>query len=536
MTLETAAAPAIRWPSRRWASFTRPPVLLLLLGLGIAAISLMPVGYLLLREGFSLQRLQHELDNPSTVPLLMNTVKLTLGVSLVCALLGTALAVLDVRTDLPLGRAWTVLFILPLGVPAFVSSYTWVAASLRYFPDSTFISTYPGVVLILSVALYPYVFLPVVAALRGVDPAQEEAGRAAGRGGLYVFLRITLPQLRLPILGGALLVGLHLLAEYGAFAMLRFETFTTAIVQRATVLGAPEAARALAVVLAAGSVLLLASERLLRGSIHPTRVGSGVARVPMSWRLGWLRPLCILAALLLVLIALGVPLFVSAAGLTGLASGDGGGVDWTALSSATINTARFAVAAALAATALALPVSLLAVRYPGPLSVFIERAVWVAHSLPGIIMALALVYLGVHWLYPLYQSTTMLVIDYVILYLPLAVAAQVVGINHASPQYEEVSRSLGRRPVPTFFHVTLPIALPAIATGALLVLLNVGKELTTTLLLHPTGQDTLATELWKTTNGEVLDFTSAAPYGIALILVGAVPAYLLARQTLRTLR
>jgi iron(III) transport system permease protein len=124
----------------------------------------------------------------------------------------------------------------------------------------------------------------------------------------------------------------------------------------------------------------------------------------------------------------------------------------------------------------------------------------------------------------------------VILYLPLAVASQVVGIAHASPQYEEVSRSLGKRPLATFFRVTMPLAFPAIATGAMLVLLNVGKELTTTLLLHPTGKDTLATALWQTTNGEVLNFTTAAPYGIALIIIGAIPAYLLARQTLREQR
>jgi iron(III) transport system permease protein len=81
--------------------------------------------------------------------------------------------------------------------------------------------------------------------------------------------------------------------------------------------------------------------------------------------------------------------------------------------------------------------------------------------------------------------------------------------------------------------VTLPLALPGVAAGGLFVLLDSAKELTTTLLLKPTGMDTLSTAMWSTTNGEVLDFTAAAPYGVALILVGVVPAYLLARRTLQ---
>lgn len=535
-----AAAPAVAGilrHTRRWlASPGRPPAVLAVLALFVAVVSLTPVGYLLLREGFSLARLRHELNSPSTIPLLKHTVQLAAGASIVCALLGVGLAVLVVRTNLPFRRMWTVLFTVPLGVPAFVSSYTWVAASLRFFPQWDVLSTYPVVVGILSLALYPYVFLPVVASLSGLDPAQEEAARAAGRGPISVFFRITLPQLRVAISGGMLIIALHMFAEYGALQLLGYQTLTTAIVQRATILGAPEAARALAVVLAIGSVVLLMGERLLRGKIPPVRIGGGAIRRPEAWRLGWTMPIWILLSCLVLVFALGVPFYVSAIGVRELIVGAGPGVKWDVLIDATWNTAQFGVFASLAATVIALPISLLSVRYPGLVATVAERSVWIAHSLPGIIMALALVYLGVHYLYPLYQSTTMLVFDYVILYLPLAVASQVVGIAHAAPQYEEVSRSLGKRPLATFFRVTLPVALPAIATGAMLVLLNVGKELTTTLLLHPTGKDTLATALWQTTNGEVLNFTAAAPYGIALILVGAIPAYFLARQTLRELR
>ena len=91
----------------------------------------------------------------------------------------------------------------------------------------------------------------------------------------------------------------------------------------------------------------------------------------------------------------------------------------------------------------------------------------------------------------------------------------------------------GKGPLATFGRITLPLSLPAIGAGALLVALDAGKELTTTLLLHPTGAHTLATRLWTTTEGEVLDFAAAAPYSLSLLIIGAIPALLLARATLK---
>jgi iron(III) transport system permease protein len=209
--------------------------------------------------------------------------------------------------------------------------------------------------------------------------------------------------------------------------------------------------------------------------------------------------------------------------------------DSQALWQSSFNTIKWSGWAAALGTLCALPISLLVVRWAGRLSLIIERSIWLAHALPGVIMALSLVYVSAKWLHPLYQSSLLLVLGYVVMYLPLAVGAQQVGIAQASVQLEEVSRSLGRGPLSTFGRVTMPLSLPAIGIGALLVALDAAKELTTTLLLRPTGEHTLATRLWVTTEGEVLDFISAAPYGLALLIIGAVPAFLLARATLKRL-
>lgn len=502
-------------------------------GVLIACAALSPAVYLVVRAGFSFDLLRSELAAPSTMPLLWNTVRLVLGVGVLTSILGIGLAVLVARTSLPMPRLWTVLLTLPLGVPTFVGSYAWVALSRQYFPTSQAIFGYGGAVVILSLTLFPYIFLPVLTSLRKLDPAQEEASRALGRGPVAAFLRVTMPQLRPSIATGLLIIGLHLLAEYGALEMLRFSTLTTATVQRATVLGMPESARALAVVLAVGAILLLVLDRFLRGKPRPLTTGSGTPRPPTRWRLGASTPGWLLLCAGIVALALGVPLYATLAGLTRHFRGDGSDIDWELLRDATVSTAQYAGAAAVVATICALPVSMLAVRYRGRLSTLIERSTWIAHALPGVIMALALVYISVRWMYPLYQTSTLLVIGYVVLFLPLAIGSQQVGIAQASTKFDEMSRSLGSGPAATFGRVTMPLALPAIGVGAMLVALDAGKELTTTLLLRPTGEHTLATALWATTEGEVLDFTAAAPFGLVLLLIGAIPATLLARSTLR---
>lgn len=508
----------------------------MLAALAVAAVSLLPVAYLLIREGMDLARLRDLLSTPTTGMLIRNTLLLAFWVTLSCVVVGVSLAVLVVFVDLPFRRFWMVLFTLPLGIPAFVSTYTWVALGYQVAPSSTFLYGLRGAVLVLTLALYPYVYLPTVAALRGLDTGQESVARALGRGPVRTFFEVTLPQLRLPIGGGALIIALHMLAEYGALELLRFRTLTTAIVQRATVLGSLESARALSIVLTLGAIVLLAGDTFFfRTSRSTVRVGSGVARGRTRWEPGRMTAPLLLAAATVVAISLGVPLYGMLNGLYEIGKGRSV-VDWQILADVTWNTARYAFATAALVTVAALPVSLLVVRHPGRTVLLAERATWVAHSLPGVVVSLGLVFFAVRWLHPLYQSSTLLVVGYAILYLPIAVGAQRGGIAQASVTYDHIARTLGRSPFAVFFSVTLPIALPGILAGIMLVILNVGKELTMTLLLRPTGVHTLATKLWSTTNGEVLDFTAAAPYAITMILLTAAPTWLLIRTSLSPAR
>ncbi len=510
----------------------RPPALLLLPAVIVAVLALLPVAYLIGRDGVHPARLLDMLDSPTTVPLIKNTIWLVVWVTLGTVVIGVLLAVLVTATDLPWRRFWMVTFTLPLGIPAFVSSYTWVAAGYEWFPQSTFIYGLRGAVIVLVLSLYPYVYLPTVASLRELDASQEWVARALGRGPVRAFVEVTLPRLRGAISGGALIVALHMLAEFGALELLRYRTLTTAIMQRATVLGSPDSARALSIVLAIAALALLAADLLVfRASSSPVRVGGGVAQERVPWRLGAWKALAMPVSAAVVVVALGVPLYGMIRGAYEIVAGQEI-VDWSALGAATTTTAEYALATAFVVALAALPISLLSVRYPGRLMVVVERAAWIAHSLPGAVVSLGLVFFAVRWLHPLYQTSALLVAGYAVLYLPIAIGAQRVGFQHATESYDRIARTLGRGPIGAFLSVTLPLAMPGIVVGLMLVMLNVAKELTMTLLLRPTGSHTLASKLWTTTNGEVLDFTAAAPYAITIVLVTAVPTYLLVRSSL----
>ena len=155
--------------------------------------------------------------------------------------------------------------------------------------------------------------------------------------------------------------------------------------------------------------------------------------------------------------------------------------------------------------------------------------VFAGHALPGVVVGLGLVFLAITWAYPVYQSTLLLVVAYAVLFLPKAVGSVRAAVAQSPPVLEEVARSLGRSHTAVLRQVTLPLSAPGVAVGGLLVLLTAMKELPATLLLRPTGSETLATELWART--AVGAYSAAAPYAVTLVLLAAVPAFLLARAT-----
>src|SRR6202042_183596 len=258
----------------------RRPVGLLVVSAVIAVLLAAPLVFLLIeshRAGFS--AVTSQIFRPLTGTLLWNTVQLTAAVTVLCAVVGTGTAWLVERTNLPGRRVFAVLLVVPLAIPDFVVSFGW---------SSLFIWMHGlrGAVIVMSLAVYPLVHLPVAASLRAADPGQEEVARSLGTGRLRTFFRITLRQARGAILGGCLLVALVLLAEYGAFEILGYQTFTTEIFTEFNVSFNVPTASALSLVVVLLSFVVLSGEGLARGRGRLSRSGPLAQRAARPHRLG----------------------------------------------------------------------------------------------------------------------------------------------------------------------------------------------------------------------------------------------------------
>jgi len=516
-TLSEQAAPG-GW-ARAWSGRRRWPLTSVAGGALAAGLVLLPLVFLVkeaLQPGWA--EVERLLFRHNTAVLLWNTVRLALACTLLCAVLGVAAAWCVERTTLPLKRLWAVVLVLPLGVPDFVIGFGWVSIDPA-------LHGYLAAVMIMTLSLYPLVYLPVAFAMANLDAGLEESARSLGLGPWQTFRRVTLRQIRPAVLGGCLLVTLALLAEYGAFEIVQYQTFTVEIFTEYKLGFDTAAACALSLVLVVLSVAALGGEFALSGRGRAWRVGPGAKRLAPRVALGRFTAPTLLGVAALAGLSIGVPV--------------GSLVYWTVHGGSTTlppasiltdawHTAELSAAAALLATALAVPVTTLAMRHRNRLTVLIERLAYLPQALPGLVVALGLVSFSVRYALALYESSFELIVAYSILFLPLAVVGVRSAMAQASPRMEEVARSLGARPASAWRRVTLPLIAPGLAAAFALVFISAATELTATLLLRPTGVNTLATQFWAYTSD--FAYGAAAPYAALMVAISAVPAYLLSRR------
>jgi iron(III) transport system permease protein len=496
-----------------------PPPLLLIAGTMVAALALIPLGFVVVYTiDIGMAEAWDLLARPRIATLLWNTTRLVVCSVLLSIAVGTGCAWLVERTDLPLSRLWHLLLSAPLAIPAFVTGFGWV--SLTHHVEG-----FAGAVMIVTLSYFPLVYLPVAAMLRGLDPALEEAAYSLGFGPLRTFVVVVVPQLRPAILGGSLLVGLHLLAEFGALQMLRFPTFTTAIYDQYRSSFNGPAANMIASVLVLCCLGLLLAELKLRGHRTYARGGRGTARTATRRSLHGLTVPALLVPVAIVVLALGVPI---GSAIHWLVVGSSTEFPLDELSAALTTTLGLGALGALVTTALALPVAWLAVRYRSSPSTIVERSTYFANALPGIVVALALVTVSIHIVQPLYQTYALLVVAYAIMFLPRAVVSVRSALEQAPPLLDDVSHSLGRGPIATARRVTLPLILPGLGAGAALVFLSVVTELTATLLLAPIGTSTLATQFWS--HSSSVAYGAAAPYALLMVLISLPATFVLSKD------
>lgn len=513
-------------------SYRRPALsrLLWVLALLPAGLVLLPVLYLLLRtfeSGISGASL---FLNLGTLQTLLRTAALSASVTFAAVVVAVPIAWLTVRTDLPGRKVWSVLAALPMVIPSYIAAYLMVAflgprgmfaqwlgqwAGIERLPS---IYGFPGAFFILTLLCYPYILLGARAALQGMDPALEEAARSLGYSPLQVFLRVTLPQLRPAVAAGGLLAALYVLRDFGAVSIMRYDTFTRVVYVQYKSAFDRASASGLALILVALTLLLLAVESRTRTRARYHRSASGAARQPAVARLGkWRWPALIFTGAVVtfgLILPLGVLLFWL---VRGVQAGEQLAPVWAAAQ----NSILASVLAAVFTMAAAFPIAFLSARNSSRLSSLLERVTYSGYALPGIVVALAMVFISINYAFHLYQSLVLLIVAYMILFLPQAVGSVQASLLQVNGNLEESARSLGASPLAALRKITLPLVKPGLLAGMAMVFLTAMKELPATLILSPLGFKTLATGVWSAVSEAF--FAQAAAPALLLIIFSAIP-------------
>ncbi|MCC5632327.1 iron ABC transporter permease [Nostoc sphaeroides CHAB 2801] len=522
---------------------TYPPLFLIVTAGLIAVAITLPLTYLVIRmAGVGGKELLALVLRPRTLIVLFNSVGLAVATTILTTAIALPLAFLTLRTDLPWRRFWLLITTLPLAIPDYVGSFALIAAFgpkgswLQLWLEPLGVEAIPeiygwtGAILGLTLFSYPYLLLSIQAGLQGIDPKMEEAARSLGCNQREIFWRITLPTLRPAIVAGGLLVALNALQDFGTTSVMRFETFTQAIFLQYRYTFDRHQAAALALMLVSLVLLLLWLEYKMRSrAVYYSRSNKSHHQ-PKLIHLGVWKIPAILFCFTVTSLGLLLPLAVTVFWLVqGLASPEAEQIfSWFQLTQLAWNSALASGLAALTATCCALPIAILAVRFPSRIATAIERCSYIGFGLPGIVVAFSLVFWGANYLPWLYQTLPMLIFAYLVLFLSQSVGTVRSSLLQVNPQLEESAQSLRRNPWQTFKEITLPLVTPGVLGGSALVFLTAIKELPVTLLLAPIGFNTLATQIWKAT--ENVSYSKAAAAALIMLVISISSTFLVLFQ------
>ncbi|GAB1422217.1 iron ABC transporter permease [Anaerolineales bacterium] len=480
-------------------------VILRLICFILIGIVVLPILYLGIRALSAGDEAIDYLLKPRTLTIMANSIALMVSVMVSACLIGVPFAYLTTRSDLYFRRVWLILGLLTMVIPSYLGAATFLemfgmtgmlAQALAPLGIDRLLDIrgFGGTWIVMTLFTYPFVVLPVRSALIDMDPALEEAARSLGLGPWAVFRRVTLAQLRPAITAGLTLTALYALSDFGIVAMMRFNAFTRAIYLNYTSSFNREQAAVLALVLIGVVMILLQFERFIASSHQNYKVGTGTKRKTKQVKLGkWQLP-ALLFTSLLAFLGVGVPVLVLANWLTGRTMIDAVPVAMTELAS---NTVSVSIATAIVVAISAIPLALLATRGKTRFDRWVIQIGYAGNVLPGLVIALAMVFFAANYLPEIYQSAPLLIIGYSIRYLPLSIGATRSSLSQINPRLEEAARSMGVGPWRTLWRITFPLARTGIIAGAVLVFLNVMRELPITLMLSPIGFRTFANRIWS---------------------------------------
>jgi iron(III) transport system permease protein len=505
-----------------------------LVALSNAALILLPLGYVTSLALSADAAVWHRLWTTRVPELLINTVSLAGAVAVFTLLVGVSTAWMVTRFEFRGRWLWEIALVLPLAMPTYVLAYVYnyllgfggpvehlwqtvAGPQARIFSPQSFW----GATLVMALDTFPFVYLLTRSALLSLNVSFEEVARTCGVSHPQTMLRVTLPLLRPSIVAGMALVILYVVSDFGAVSLLRYQTLTYAVFQQMTGRSDNTAASILSIMLVLLALVFLLAERWFR---HKSRFyqTTGRYRVPERIRCGW----CKTAMFTLYLATIVGGAFGLPASLL---------IQWSLSPEAQAimdsrffgfawNTAWLSALAATAGVFVGFPLAYLAGRKPSWLSIGCLQAAYAGYVLPGPVAALAVLVLFLQLMPVFYGTAIVLIVAYVLHFLPAGLQSLEPAMQQITPNLEEVARTLGLGVQETWRRVTLPLIRNGFIVAWVLMFLQTMKELPATLLLRPVGFDTLAIRVWLEASEEY--YQLAAPSALLIVLVG-LPALLL---------
>lgn len=513
-----------------------------LMAIATAGLILLPLGYVTLLAVTADQAVWSRLWSTRIPELLWNTVSLAGAVAVLTLILGVSTAWLVVRFEFPGRRLWEAALILPLAMPTYVLAYVYTYLlgfggpveqiwQLWAGPQSRIGSpqSFGGTTLVMALDTFPFVYLLARTALLSLNVSFEEVARVCGVSRMMTLWRVTLPLMRPSIAAGVALVVLYVVSDFGAVSLLRYQTLTYAVFQQMTGRSDNTAASILSVLLVVLALAFLITERWFRQRSRFYQT-TGRYRPPQRIQCRWLGALSITALLGgIVAMSFGVPAYLL--------------VKWSLSPEALAiidsrfygfiwNSALLAAAAATAGVLIGLPLAYLASRRPTVLNLGCLQAAYAGYVLPGPVAALAVLVLCLKLLPIFYGTVFLLVVAYVIHFLPAGLQSLEPALQQITPNLEEVARTLGLGQRDTWRRVTLPLVRNGFIVAWVLMFLQTMKELPATLLLRPVGFDTLAIRVWLEASEEY--FQLAAPSALLIVLLSLPALWLLVSKDWRS--
>jgi len=507
-----------------------PPLYLIIPAIILVLILALPIIYLSIRTIDATNTAWEMLFSIRSLQTLGRSLLLMITVTTISGLIALPLAWVTARTDLPLSKMWTILATLPLVIPSFIGAYLFNSAfgpkglMQNLIEKPLGIDTLPdihglfGATAVLTLLSYPYFFLTIRGSINNIDSSIEESSRSLGNSAFNTFLKITLPQLKPAIIAGSLLVALYTLSDFGAVSLMRYNTFTWTIYQQYGSIIDRTSSATLSLALVSTAILILILEQYMRGNQKYHRIGSGSSRKPQIVQLGiWKYP-----ALFIIGLLIGLALVIPISILTfWLIRGISHGEPMIFSLSITVATLAISITTAIITVLFSIIMSLIIVRYPTRINKFFESLSYTGYALPGIVVAISLVYFGANYALPLYQTHFLLVLSYIILFFPVALGATTASLLKIDPKLEQSARSLNHSYPNVLRKITIPLMKPGLLMAASLVFLLTVKELPATLILGPIGFKTLATQVWAASSEAF--FAQAAAPALTIILISIIP-------------